>query len=319
MSNQPTSAAAATSTETRHRATLASPGSHRKRGDRSCTTTCVSLGSDPVDAALERVAWDAPRASPRTTSNVEIRSVVPRRLRALPRTARGGEPLAAHVVEVATVDGSSRSRTTTPPTIAQLPALCSHTITGRTCPGAASPRVYRARPSNGRRRKSRPCRGRGAPKSISSHASWPTSPMARSPVSRSNENRHGFAARRRTPRRARGGRGTGCAPGDRGRPGRRASGGRSAAASPTASRGPARCRARRDGRPCHPVTGADVEQPIRPERELPAVVVGSRSRMRGTVGAVLASARSASRRRNSTDPMVAGTIRVIDVKAAESA
>jgi hypothetical protein len=75
--------------------------------------------------------------------------------------------------------------------IEQKPAWWLCVMTGKTAPGAGSSKLRR-RPSHGRQPKLTP---RALPlrsKSISSTASWPTSPIAMSPVARSNEKRYGL-------------------------------------------------------------------------------------------------------------------------------
>jgi hypothetical protein len=76
--------------------------------------------------------------------------------------------------------------------IEQKPEACVCSMTGKIAPGAGSPGKFGRRPSHGRQPKFAPP---GVPwrlKSISSIAPCPTSPIARSPVARSNENRHGL-------------------------------------------------------------------------------------------------------------------------------
>ena len=81
---------------------------------------------------------------------------------------------------------------TTPPVIEQLPSECCCVITGLIAPGAGSPGAKRSLPSNGRQPKFAPRPLPLRTKSISSTSFWPTSPIVRSPVERSNENRQGL-------------------------------------------------------------------------------------------------------------------------------
>ena len=179
-----------------------------------------------------------------------------------------------------------------------------------------------ALPSNGRQPKFAPRARPRATKSISSTASWPTSPIVRSPVS---------AVEREAPRVAQAvgvdlGPRAGAADErvvgrDRGTAARRSGAGRCAGSCRAACRGPARCRARRAGRRRRRRRRGRCRAGRRGRtRCWPPLWLDSGWSWRRTTRALPGSATSGFARARAVldDARVARAVRVVDVEAARA-